>query len=489
MTYKSLKWSYLSTIVNSIFQLFYTAIMSRLLDPSAFGIFALAGLFLRFGSYFSRMGLGQAVIQKLNISKDEIKYSFTISFFIGIVFTIICYLSAPLSKYIFNTENVVSIIRVMSLTFFLTGLSSISESLLRKDLKFKNLSIAEIFSFILGFGFFGIFSAYLGFGVWSLVIANISQLTIYFILTYFFTRHPLSFNFKLKENRKIFSFGGKISIIGFLEFLGFNADTLMIGRFLGSNVLGIYTRSFSIVNLPVQYIAVTFSKVFYPAFSKVQNDDSRMKRAFINGSTLILSVVFPISLGVIPASKELVSCILGDKWLMGVSILQIMSLLVPFNMGTILPSAICLTKNKLNDQLILQIIFVVLVVTGIFFTFNNGIVYIALTVTAANIIRFFAFVFLMIKYKVVNLIDIIKMLLPGILIGFIVVLSITGVKIIFHDSNKFLLLLLEIITGAIIFYTTFFILPIPPLKKIVSEVKANINLSPILNKYLFYFYK
>ena len=463
--------------------------MSRLLDPSAFGIFALAGLFLRFGSYFSRMGLGQAVIQKLNISKDEIKYSFTISFFVGIIFTILCYLLAPLSKYIFNTENVVNIIRVMSLTFFLTGLSSISESLLRKDLKFKYLSVAEIFSFIIGFGFFGIFSAYLGLGVWSLVIANISQLIIYLIIAYLFVRHPLSFNFKIKENKKLFSFGGKISVIGFFEFLGFNVDTLMIGRYLGPDVLGIYTRSFSIVNLPVQYIAVNFSKVFYPAFSKVQDDDSRMQRAFKNGSTLIFSIVFPISIGIIPASKELVSCLLGDKWLMGVSILQIMSVLVPFNMGTILPSAICQTKNKLNEQLLLQIFFVIIVVLGIAFTFQYGIFYIALTVTTANIIRFLAYMFLMIKYKTVNYIDIIKMLMPGILMGIIVALFITAFKMLFFDLNKFMLLFLEIITGAIVFYVMLFVLPFPQLKKIISEVKANINLSQRLNKLLFYFYK
>lgn len=487
-TYKSVKWSYLSTIVNSIFQIVYTAIMSRLLDPSSFGIFALAGLFLRFGSYFSRMGLGQAVIRKLNITQDEIKASFTVSFFVGIFFTIVCYLAAPLSKYIFETENVIAIIKVMSLTFFLTGLSSISESLLRKELRFKELAIAEIISFILGFGLFGISSAYLGFGVWSLVIANLSQLILYSIIIYIRIKHPLTFCFKIKDNKELFSFGGKISVIGFLEFIGFNVDTLMIGRYLGSNILGIYNRSFAIVNLPVQYITVTFSKVFYPAFSKVQNDEKRVKKAFINGSTIIFSVVFPICLGVIPAAKELISTLLGEKWLMGVSILQIMALILPFNMGTILPASIMQAKNKLNEQLILQILFVVIIILGIMILFKFGIIIVALTVTIANIIRYIAYMSLMLKYKILNTFEIINTILPGIFIGIVVSLFIYGISFIFRDLNNFLLLSFEIITGTIILYLSFFVIPLPSLKKVIYEIKGNINISPFLTNILFRFY-
>ena len=67
-TVHGIKWSYLSTLTNTVLQIGFTAIMARLLEPTAFGLVAMAGVVLRFGSYFSQMGVGQALIQKKDIS-------------------------------------------------------------------------------------------------------------------------------------------------------------------------------------------------------------------------------------------------------------------------------------------------------------------------------------------------------------------------------------------------------------------------------------
>ena len=63
-TLHGLKWSYISTIVNVVVQIGVTAVMARLLEPKSFGLVAMAGVTLCFGSYFAQMGVAQALIQK-----------------------------------------------------------------------------------------------------------------------------------------------------------------------------------------------------------------------------------------------------------------------------------------------------------------------------------------------------------------------------------------------------------------------------------------
>ena len=124
LTYKTvhgIKWNYFSTIITSVLQIGYTAIMARLLEPAAFGLVAMAGLVLRFGSYFAQMGIERALIQKKEINEEDIKSSFTLSIFLGIIFFLLLWFLAPLALYIFNNEKVVLIVKILALSFLITG--------------------------------------------------------------------------------------------------------------------------------------------------------------------------------------------------------------------------------------------------------------------------------------------------------------------------------------------------------------------------------
>ena len=106
--------------------------MARLLEPAAFGLVAMAGLILRFGSYFAQMGIERAVIQKKEINEEDIRSSFTLSVFLGIFFFLLLWFLAPLALYIFNNEKVVIIIKVMAFSFLITGLSTTSLGILKE---------------------------------------------------------------------------------------------------------------------------------------------------------------------------------------------------------------------------------------------------------------------------------------------------------------------------------------------------------------------
>jgi len=490
-TFNGFKWSYLSTGINAVLQIGFTAVMARLLEPAVFGLFAMAGLVLRFGQYFSQMGIGQALIQTIELKEEDIRAGFTLAFILGTFFTVITFFIAPLGILLFNNIEVIIIIRVMGLSFLLNGLSTISLSLMKREFKFKQIAIIEIITYVVGYGIIGLGMAYYRFGVWSLVGASLSQALIYTVISYIVERHSISFCFNTVKLKKIMTFGGKVAFIGFWEFIGNGIDVLMIGHFLGPFTLGIYNRSCALVNLPIQYVSSTFAKVFYSAFARVQNDNSRMKTAYLSSLTVVSLIIIPVSMGIIPAAKEIITTMLGTKWLEGVVVLQVLAVSVPFNVMIILPSIVCETRNKLNYQFAIQIIFVISMAGLIGFTFKYGLTAIALSVATANFIRFIIFQALMVKHKIAQGKEIMKALLPGVVISFFVVSCIVILKYYAENMNSLILLIMEIVTGSVVFLFFIFIRPPFSLSITIKNILKNLFDKPAstkLTRFLFRHY-
>jgi O-antigen/teichoic acid export membrane protein len=474
-TLRALNWSYLSIIANAVMQIVFTAILARLLNPEAFGLIAMAGVVLRFGSYFAQMGIESALIQKDELTTEDVRVGFTLSVLLGLAFSVLIYVLAPLALYIFDQPAIIPVVQVMGIAFLLNGLSTTAISLLRRKLDFRSLALIESASYIIGYGIVGVILALLNFGVWSLVIANLCQVGLTALLACLCHRHIILPSFKWEIYRKLFSFGGRLSIISFFEFIGFNVDTLVIGRVWGAQSLGIYSRSFAIVNLPTQYLAVTFSKVLFSSFSQVQNDIPRLRSAYYSGLMLIAVVVMPISFGIVPAARELVLVLLGDQWVSGITILQILALMVPFLMGAVLPAIVCDSLGRLNAKFLLQIAFVGFVILLITLAYPYGVEAIAGVVLVANVLRFITYQVLMRRLIAIPFSEILNAHIPGLTASMAVVVGIVTIHWLLLDLPPGVLLVMKILIGGLVFLLFILLKPQGLLKEVIFQTLARLR--------------
>ena len=102
-------WTTAATIVTSVLQIGYTAVMARLLPPAAFGLVALAGVVLRFGGFFAQMGMAQAIVQKPELTDEDVRAAFTSSVLLGAVFAGAMVVGAPLARLVFQQHQVVQL--------------------------------------------------------------------------------------------------------------------------------------------------------------------------------------------------------------------------------------------------------------------------------------------------------------------------------------------------------------------------------------------
>ena len=477
-TFHGLKWSYFSTIVNALLQIGFTAIMARLLEPAAFGLIAMAGVVLRFGAYFAQMGVGQALIQKAELTQEEIRAAFTSSALLGVAFSLLTYLIAPLGLLIFDVPEVVPVIRWMGFSFLFTGLSTTAVSLLRRKLDFRSLAIIEIVSYVIGYGLIGVAFASVGFGVWSLVAATLSQNILTMALSYLFNRHRVSLIFGWKFYKPLYSFGSRISFISFFEFIGSNLDTIAIGHFLGPASLGIYNRAFMLVTLPLYYFTTSFSKVLFPAFSKIQLELERLKNAYLSSITLTAAIVIPTCIGIMVAAQEIVLVLLGPKWTAAIPVLRILSLAVPMSMLLHFGGVLCDATANLNKKFMLQLNYVVMLAILFFLFRRYGVIGFATAVVIGELVRNVAYLLLMRRILSSSYKELFLAHKPGLINGFSIGAAIFLATEALHGAGSpiWLTFSIQLILGS---FLIVFLTLVKPQKRLREEIRRRLVSLPI----------
>ncbi|MFA6599308.1 MAG: lipopolysaccharide biosynthesis protein [Ignavibacteriaceae bacterium] len=448
-TFHGLKWSYISIISTAAMQIGYTSIMARLLTPKAFGLMAMGGVIIGLGGYFAEMGLGHAIIQKNILNKNDIKASFSTSIILGIFFWLLIYLCAPLAILIFKDSEVVNIIRVLGIYFIINGFSLTSKSLLRRELNFKALAIIEICSYLTGYIFIGISFALLGWGVWSLVIASLGQQVTSALISFLIVKHKISFVPHWNDIKPLFNFGSKISIISFIQFISSNLDTLIIGKISTPTLLGIYNRASLFVNLPAQYFYTSFSRVLFPAFSRIQLDKDKLREIFTNSFTLINIIILPLTIGVVPMAKDIIYILLGPNWTEAIPVFQVLIITIAFSAVINISGSLIQATGKLRGMFYNEIAYLILLI-GLMLMFSTyGLLGFAIAMTISKFIRLCIYILIIKNNIKPNLYNIFKALainaFVGVLIACIIFIAnhfITGNNLAFKFILELIILLI-----------------------------------------------
>jgi O-antigen/teichoic acid export membrane protein len=388
-------WTLSSTIVNALLQVLYLTIISRLLNKADFGVVATGQVIIHFGTYFAQMGLSQSIVQKKNLTERNIRAAFTASVLLSSSFFALFYFSAPyIASYFYpDVKDLSGVIQFMSLGFLLTGLSSISQSILRRSFRFKLSSIIVIISYII-YITSSILLAYNGYGIWSVVWASLIQNTFSMLIFYFYARHSLLFTFKKEDYAGLFSYGSKISLIGFIDFIGSELDNIIIGKFAGMGNLGIYNRARMLIKTPVSYFTQSVSRILFPTISSIQDDTQKIIKAYHLAIAYTTFIIGSICLGIAVAADNVVLVVLGSKWLEASYIVSLLAVTQIFRIMSYFSGIFCDSLNLLTFKLYLQTAYLISQVI-LFWVFKDmgmiGFVYaIAINQTIKNFVYFFA---------------------------------------------------------------------------------------------------
>lgn len=346
-TVKGTGWSILSQAVRLAMRLIVVAILARLLTPDDFGLIAMVTVVTNLLLVLNDAGIPSAIIQKPGLTEDQISSSFWLNMLIGIAISLIFAALAPLIALFYSEDRLLPITLTLSPMFFIASFGMIQFGLLSKKIDFKPIAISEIGAATIA-GVTAIVLALVGAGVWSLVFQVLTASFILALLLWINSEWKPSLHFKLRETRGIVRFGVYLTGFQFVNYFNRNLDNLLIGRFLGSEQLGFYDVAYKILLFPLQNISGVIGRVMFPALSTIQDDNARMRDAYVNATRFIASISFPLITIIIVLAPQFTMVILGGQWERSIEIIQILAVVALAQSLAVTTGWLYLSKGKTN---------------------------------------------------------------------------------------------------------------------------------------------
>ncbi|MEJ2793611.1 lipopolysaccharide biosynthesis protein [Iodobacter sp. LRB] len=387
-----MSWGTASTVAVAGFQIIFMAVLARLIDPAAFGLVALANIGLRFLSYFAQLGIGPAIIQRQEIDDKDIAAALYVSLSVALFFSLLAILLAPLFSLFFAMPKLTLVLQCLALNFVVAGFSVVAQSLLRRETRFKAISIIDAVSYIVSYGVVGLSMAYLGMGVWSLVAAVSTQIWMSAVLSYALTRHPVIKVIDFERCKSFLLFGSKYSLIGFVEFFSLNSDSLLVGKLLGDSIAGQYNRGQLIAHLPVQNVVNIYSKIMFPIMSRARNAGADIADYFLLSILAVGIYAFPVGFFISVYSSDIVFILLGKNWQYAGMVTAWFSCIVGFVYLNQICGMTLDSLSEINVKMKIQIsMFVFLLILFLLLYPHFGLQGLIASFFVTEVIRFFTF--------------------------------------------------------------------------------------------------
>jgi len=324
-TVSGIKWVLVSSVSQKLLGIATTIFLARLLNPSDFGLFALAFVLIDGFGLFKSLGVDSALIRQKERVDEAADTAFCLLPLIGLSLSTLLFLTAPLGAALLKNPGLTPIVRTLSAIFVFSCLTQVPLILLVKEMRFWKKGSAELIStFLYSLG--AITLAFLGLGVWSLVLAYLTKTVVHMAMVWSFSGWRPRFRFRQDLALEMLSYGKYLFGGSLLIFLRNNLDNVVVGRLLGMSALGFYALSFSISTFPSTYIIGRMFGVFFPAFSKLQDDEAALSRAFLKSLKLISMIAVPFGLALVGFSPLILKVVYGDKWLPAASVLRLLAI-------------------------------------------------------------------------------------------------------------------------------------------------------------------
>lgn len=131
-------------------------------------------------------------------------------------------------------------------------------------------------------------------------------------------------SFDFSAIRELMRFSGHLMGFGAVIYWSQNVDKLVIGRWIGSSALGIYSLADKLMRLPLVNVTDVTSSVMFPALSAIQHDLEAVKRAYMRGVRMIALITFPMMIALSALAEPAILVVYGAKWRSAIVILQLL---------------------------------------------------------------------------------------------------------------------------------------------------------------------
>jgi O-antigen/teichoic acid export membrane protein len=288
-------------------------VLARLLDPKDFGLVGMVTAVIGVLGLFREFGLSTATVQRASVTDEQLSTLFWINLLVGAILCLLAIASAPFLAFFYHEPRLVSVASVLALSFLFNAAGVQHTALLERQMRFTLMSGIDIFSLVCSTTV-GIVMALRGFGYWALVVMTLVgpllSTTCVWIAAAWVPGRPR----KRAGVGSMLRFGTTITLNGLVMYVAYNLEKVLLGRYWGADVVGLYGRAYQLINIPTDNLNSAIGGVAFSALSRVQHEPNRLRNYFLRGYSFVLAFTLPMTIVCALFADDLIRVLLGPKW-------------------------------------------------------------------------------------------------------------------------------------------------------------------------------
>lgn len=469
-------WKAIEKGIVQITRLILEIALARLLMPDDFGVFAIVLTFIALSNIIIEGGLGSSLIQIKIIDERDASTVLYILLVVSAAVYVLIFLFSPQIGKFYKIDNFDLYIRVLSISLFPSAYNSVQNALATRNFQFKTIFKVNAITILIS-GAVAIILAYLSFGIWVLIIQYFIQILLSCILMNIYLKWRPQCIFSFKRGKMLFSYGWKLMLSNLLNRGYGEIYNLIIGKVFNTTTLGYYTRGKMLPGALENGLTSVLTSVLFPAFAQNQENIMMLKKNCSVAIRLMTFIIAPIFFGMAATSTIIVELLLTAKWNSVAPIMEILSFGFVFQPISHINTTAINGLGRSDVVLKLEIVKRLIGVGILLITMNFGIIYVAVGLSFSYIINMFLNCYANKLLINMSFIELIKDILPPIVSSTVMYICVKAIYLMGFFNSMYITLLVQIVSGIIIYFALAFFLNKPTLELIFQNIKRLYNSS------------
>lgn len=274
-----------STLVGLLDTVAIILILALWVSPSEYGIAANVVWLFPVLDQTTDLGMSAAVIQRDDHDEHKLSTVFWLNLGIALALVGVLALVGPLLAAIYNQPVIALMLLAYGSKLIWQNVYFIPLAQMRRELRFKELSILRIIANVAEFfGKVGFAAA--GFGIWCFVLGPLCRVVVTGVGAQLRRPWRPRLTFRPNEAAEYLRFGWKASSSQILYHFYTNVDYPIVGFFFGSAAAGIYKAAFETVLYPVKAMSLVIVDIAFPTFARLRNAREQLFAQFLSFTRL-----------------------------------------------------------------------------------------------------------------------------------------------------------------------------------------------------------
>lgn len=347
---RQLSWSVFSRLLNTFLRIGTSFVLMYWVFPSLFGLVGMVAVATAFLAMLRNWGLGPAAIYHQVKDETELRQLHLVAILMGLFVAACLLLSQNWIQAYFKTSIPPIIFYAFAVLILQESFLHLPQSVLdmRGDfplvgkLEILGQIASSVFALLLAVGGFPLEALLLRLLLGPvLLIAYLSRYLPWILRPRWHSATHLS---------KYFPFCWPFFLDGNLSFAVRNIDDALVGRLFGEAALGVYSRAYLLLLLPLSTVSIAIGRVYMPLLAASQEAPQRAGH-FLSVVRMISSILFPPLVFIALNGSELTDWLLPADWAALGPLIQLFAFLGIFYCIAVLEGTVFQALGKTKEQL------------------------------------------------------------------------------------------------------------------------------------------